>query len=72
MDDQNRKIRTKRREDPNAGDRPLIESLPEESFLRKRKRSESVDKRNNFQQGKSSSQIPSLPFITEEIPDAEN
>lgn len=43
VDDQNREIRTKRREGLNAYDCPLIESLPEESFLRKRKRIESAD-----------------------------
>lgn len=30
MDDQNIVIRTKRREDPNADDRPLIKCLPED------------------------------------------
>lgn len=49
---------TKRREDPNVDDRPLIESFPEESFLRKTKRSENVDRRNNTRN--SFSQIPHL------------
>lgn len=46
--------------------------MPEESFLRKRKRSENANRRNTAQQGKSSSQIPLLLSITEEIPDTED
>lgn len=68
LDDQNREIRTKRKEDSNSDDRPLIESLQEKFFLRQRKRSENANRRNATQQGKSSSQISSLSPITEESP----
>lgn len=38
VDDQNREIRTKRKEDPTTADRPLIESSLEEPFIQKRKK----------------------------------
>lgn len=74
MDDKKKKkkIRTKSKEDPSTDDGPLMESLPEESFLRKRKISENVDRRNNTSRGKSVSQVLPLPCITEEFPDIEN
>lgn len=72
VNDQNREIRTKNKEDVSTDDRPLSESLPEESFLRKRKRSESANRRNTTARGKISSQVPALPPITEKSHDSEN
>lgn len=72
MTDQNREIRTKNEEDVSADDRSLIEGLPEESFLQKRKRSENADRKNTTARGKASTEVPALPLTTEELSDTEN
>lgn len=61
LNDQNREIQTKIKEDLSADDRPLIESLPEESFQRKRKRNKNADMRNTTARGKHPPKV--LPYL---------